>query len=89
MYNKLIENGLGQLMDKRIFKLLENDEVYLKDCTNLEELERRYSKLELSVQNKRIINEYIACIETTFDRYGKISYFAGAKDTISFLVVWD
>lgn len=86
MYNTLIENGLGQMMDKSIYELLQNDEIYLKDSKDLEELERRYSKLEIPIETKRIINDYIACIESTADHYSEVAYMAGVKDSIKLLV---
>lgn len=86
MYNTLIENGLGQMMDKSIGELLETDRIYIKDSKDLKEFEIKYSKLELSIENKRIINDYIACIETTFDHYSEVSYMAGVKDAIKLMV---
>lgn len=86
MYNTLIENGLGQMMDNSISELLQNDEIYSKDSKDLEELEKKYSKLDLADKDRMLINDYIACIESTADHYTEVAYMAGVKDSIKLLI---
>ena len=85
MYNILIENGLDILMENSIKELLENDEVYKKDLEDEEELEVKYMHLKLSKEDKRIIDDYISCIQSSLDHYSEVSYLAGVKDTITLL----
>lgn len=86
MYNTLIENGLDMLMENSIRELLETDAIYQKDVEDEDELEKQYMHLKLSKEDKRLIDDYIACIQSTADHYSHVAYVAGIKDTITLLV---
>ena len=49
-------------------------------------LEERYEALELDKHDRMIINDYIACMNSSMCRANDISYFAGVRDTLSFLI---
>ena len=57
------------------------------DCDNedLKYLEERYDQLQLSHTVKRVIDDYIACLQTRDERYSDLAYAAGIRDTISLL----
>lgn len=84
-YNILIENGLDMLMENSIKELLRTDEIYNKDVEDEDELEKKYMHLKISKEDKRLIDDYIACIESTADHYSQVAYVAGIKDTITLL----
>lgn len=84
-YNILIENGLDMLMENSIRELLETDEIYQKDIADENELEIKYMHLNLAKEDKRIIDDYISCIQSTLDHYSEVAYMAGVKDTITLL----
>ena len=50
-----------------------------------EYLEERYDQLQLSHTVKRVIDDYIACLQTRDERYSDLAYAAGIRDTISLL----
>lgn len=85
MYNVLIENGLDILMENSIRELLETDEVYKQDVADEDELEKKYMHLNLAKEDKRLIDDYISCIQSTLDHYSEVAYMAGVKDTITLL----
>ena len=86
LISKVLEFGMGGVIDKSRDPLLVNDEVYKQDCADLADLEERYEALELDKHDRMIINDYIACLQTVDCRYADISYFAGVRDTLSFLI---
>ena len=53
---------------------------------DLSELEDRYEALDLDKHDRMIIDDYIACMNSSMCRANDISYFAGVRDTLSFLI---
>lgn len=85
LISKLIDRGLGNIIDKSRDPLILQDEVYLKDSQDLNELEERYTKLELSKEQRMIVNDYIACGESVRARINDLSYMAGMRDAVLLL----
>lgn len=84
LMEKIIDTGIGSMIDKRTDPLLREDEEYKQDCTDLDDLEARYMKLDLPISLKRIIDDYIACLDTANCRANEIYYMAGIRDAILF-----
>ena len=88
--NKLIEDlikkGMGNFMDRSRDALAWADETYLNDRRDEHELERQYENLDLTKEQRKLINDYIACTLSSNQRYADISYMCGIKDTVSMLV---
>ena len=88
--NKLIEEltqkGMGNFMDRSRDALAWADEIYLNDIKDENELEQRCKSLDLTKEQKIIINDYVACTSTVNHRYADISYMCVIKDTVSMLV---
>lgn len=82
---RISEAGIGNVIDKRTDPLLLHDDEYQQDCSDLDELEKRYMELELSPKSKMIIEDYLACLDTTNCRANEIYYMAGIRDAILFL----
>lgn len=85
LINKLIKENLGNLMDKSRDALLLEDEIYLHDRKDKEELEKRYDTLNLCEHDRIVIDDYIACTDTMNSRISDISYIAGVSDTVKLL----
>lgn len=81
----LIEKGMGRLMDNSRDELAQNDKIYINDRNDEAELEQRYESLNLSKEQRMIVNDYITCSLTANHRYADISYIAGIKDTVGML----
>ena len=86
LIGELIKKGMGNFMDKSRDALAETDEIYLNDCEDANELEQRYENLDLTKEQRTLINDYVACTLTVNHRYADISYMCGIKDTVSMLV---
>ncbi len=88
--NKLIEDlikkGMGNFMNRSRDALAWADETYLNDRRDEKELERRYANLDLTKEQKKVMNDYVACTLSSNQRYADISYMCGIKDTVSMLV---
>jgi len=83
--DKLLEMGLGQGVSKSRDEMIQADDTYNKDYKNLEMLETRYEELELPMEIRSVINDYIACKDSISMRVEDISYIAGIKDAILFM----
>lgn len=86
LIEELMKRGLGSLVDKSRDTLAQADEVYLSDRKAEKELEQRYENLDLTREQRLLINDYMACASTANHRYAAISYIAGIKDTVRILV---
>lgn len=85
LMKKIVDTGIGSMIDKRTDPLLREDEEYQKDSKSLNELEERYMKLGLSKDSKMVIDDYIACLDSSNCRANEIYYMAGIRDAILFL----
>ena len=63
----------------------EEDSYIKQDNEDLKYLEGRYEQLQLPHTVKRVIDDYIACMQTRDERYSDLSYAAGERDTINLL----
>ena len=86
LIEELIKKGMGNFMDRSRDALAWADETYLNDRRDEHELERQYENLDLTKEQKKVINDYIACTLSSNQRYADISYMCGIKDTVSMLV---
>lgn len=81
----LIEKGMGRLMDSSRDALAKADKIYMDDRSDEIELEKRYESLELSKEQRMVVNDYMSCSLTVNHRYADISYMAGIKDAVGML----
>ena len=56
-----------------------------KKTGDLDYLEERYSSLKIPYVIRRVVDDYIACLESRDERYADMSYVAGMGDAISLL----
>ena len=82
--NHLMENVIETKLEDKIMKLNEDisrkDAYICQDNNDLAELERRYEKLNLPHKVRRIIDDYIACIQTRDERLSELCYILGAQE---------
>lgn len=82
---KVLERGLGNIIDKDMDKLTYSDKIYQKDSKDEVELEEKYSALDLDKHQRIIIDDYIECIRTVNARGVELAFLAGVRDAIKFL----
>ena len=70
-------------MDESRDEMAMADEMYKADREAEDELEKRYESLDLTREQRIIINDYIACTSTVNHRYSDIAYMAGIKNTVT------
>ena len=80
-----IVNCIEKMMTERREKILESDEYIRQDVDDLKELEERYAGLNLPYMVRRVIDDYIECLESKSERYADLSYVRGMGDAISLL----
>lgn len=81
----VISNYIGKKMKERKKRLYASDEYIQQDNGDLIYLEKRYNELEIPYVLKRVIDDYIACLESRDERYADLSYVAGMGDAILML----
>ena len=79
----MLQNIEKMVMEQQ--KVNENDSYIKQDNEDLKYLEGRYDQLQLPHAVKRVIDDYIACLQTRDERYSDLAYAAGIKDTIDLL----
>lgn len=59
LIEELIKKGMGNFMDRSRDALAWADETYLNDRRDEHELERQYGNLDLTKEQRKLINDYI------------------------------
>lgn len=85
MTNRIIMLQNIEKMVKEQQRVDEKDAYIMQDNEDLRYLEGRYEQLQLPHTVKRVIDDYIACMQTRDERYSDLSYAAGVRDTIDLL----
>ncbi len=85
MTNRIIMLQNIEKMVKEQQRVDEKDAYIMQDNDDLRYLEGRYEQLNLPHTVKRVIDDYIACMQTRDERYSDLSYAAGVRDTIDLL----
>lgn len=85
MTNRIIMLQNIEKMVKEQQRVDEKDDYIMQDNDDLRYLEGRYEQLNLPHTVKRVIDDYIACMQTRDERYSDLSYAAGVRDTIDLL----
>ena len=85
MTNRIIMLQNIEKMVKEQQRVDEKDAYIKQDNEDLKYLEGRYEQLNLPHTVKRVIDDYIACMQTRDERYSDLAYAAGVRDTIDLL----
>jgi len=75
-----MDDRLDDFTEERRRDLLNKDEIYQKDWVDQVELSKKVAQLDLTEEQRRTMEDYIACIVTTQHRAAALSYVAGARD---------
>ena len=81
----VIVNYIEKMLGERREKIIESDEYIRQDIEDLKELEERYASMKIPYMFRRVIDDYIACMESKSERYADLSYIKGMGDAISLL----
>lgn len=82
--DELIELGLGTFIDAAVDMELSDDEIYLKDMADLEEIKEKLDKT-LDKEQKRLMEDYAACLFSVNAHVSHIAYLTGVKNTMLLL----
>ena len=84
--NELCEMELTADTEERLSvlkkKLGATDRYIQQDNRDLAELESRYEKLDISYPVRRFLDDYIACMQTKYERLADLCYLAGVKEAM-------
>lgn len=58
------------------------DKYIRQDNSDLAELENRYEKLDIPYDVRRFLDDYIACMQTKYERLADLCYIAGEKGVL-------
>ena len=79
MINGLGEEELEQWIGKRVSEKLLQDEIYLKDIKDAQEIESRLDRMGFTIEQKRVMNDYIACLNSAYIQMRDVAYLAGVE----------
>ena len=82
----VIANNIETMMKERRQRIFASDEYIQQDNGDLVYLEERYNSLNIPHTIRRVIDDYIACLESRDERYADMSYVAGMGDAIKMLM---
>lgn len=82
----VIANYIETMMKERRQRICASDEYIQQDNGDLVYLEERYNSLNIPHTIRRVIDDYIACLESRDERYADMSYVAGMGDAIKMLM---
>lgn len=75
------ETSTNEILRKEsIEKINSTDPDIMQDNSDLRELERRYEALDIPYKDRRVIDDYIACIYSRAERMETLMYYKGMKN---------
>ena len=83
-----IEIKFGVIFEQRRLESMRQigkTEAVAKDNRDLEELQWRYENLQLTNNDRSIIDDLIFCMRSRSERVEQLAYYAGASDTLEFI----
>ncbi len=85
--NTMNEMKLTPDFEKKLAVLKEEmsvmDKYIRQDNKDIAELESRYEKLDIPYQVRRFLDDYIACMQTKYERLADLCYLAGEQKLVS------
>lgn len=83
-----IEINIGGIFEQRRLEAMRQigkTEAVAQDNRDLEELQWRYENLQLTNNDRSIIDDLIFCMRSRSERVEQLVYYAGASDTLEFI----
>ena len=83
-----IEINIGGSIEQRrleSMRQLGKTEAVAQDYRDLEELQWWYENLQLTNNDRSIIDDLIFCMRSRSERVEQLAYYAGASDTLEFI----
>lgn len=81
--NRLNEIELTENYEEKLITLKEemsaSDKYLQQDNSDLSEMENRYNKLDIPYNIRRFLDDYIACMQTKYERLADLCYLAGER----------
>lgn len=81
--NELYEMELTEDCEEKLVTLKEEisaaDKYLQQDNSDLAEMESRYDRLNIPDSVRRFLDDYIACMQTKYERLADLCYLAGEK----------
>ena len=86
---EILNQTIAEAIDATRDKICAEDGIFQQDEKDLDEFTKKFMNLDLQENDRMIINDYIACLQTVDCRYADISYMAGIEDAITLLKKMD
>ena len=81
--NQLEELKLTDSYEEKLVALKEemsvSDKYLQQDNSDLTEMENRYNRLDIPYTVRRLLDDYIACMQTKYERLADLCYLAGER----------
>lgn len=85
LLDKLMEMGLGYYIDESHERLIREDTTYKDTMEAVGKYDEIYANLDISKEQRRIIDKYMEKMSVSESRFADISYMAGIRDTVTIL----
>ncbi|WP_394921483.1 hypothetical protein [uncultured Robinsoniella sp.] len=83
-FHNRIKSILDEIRSETLQNLLDND-VFYKECNEkLNKAEMAYTELDLTVEQREIVDEYLSLTDLSDMEYSTFSYLAGLYDSHKF-----
>lgn len=83
MYNQspldLLTDDISLMIEENVERMKESDPISQKDVEELSVLEKQYYDLDLPMEERMLINDYLACLKTISDRENELAFVVGIK----------
>ncbi|MBP1582131.1 MAG: hypothetical protein J6A26_07030 [Oscillospiraceae bacterium] len=76
----LPDDAMSCSIRRRCHSLQQQDPISQKDLRDLQHLEQACQLLPLDTQQRRLLNDYLACLGSLQEREVELAYLAGAED---------
>ena len=83
--NELIDIGMGTVIDVSVDKFIMEDELYQYHMRSAREIQKKFDDFGFTVEQKDMVEDYIASIMAANERACNLSYLTGSRNTIQFL----
>lgn len=84
-----LKDMLSEFAESRRRDLLEKDPAYWQDRKDLRQLEEKYMALDLSDEQRRLIEDYIGCFNSMNQQISNSAYLAGIRDSFRLMKHFD
>ena len=71
--------------DESLNNIEQNDQCYVNDCLASQQAEQEYNSLELTEQQREVVDNYLMCLKLEYNTKARLYYKAGIDHAVSMI----